>query len=149
MRRSTVLLAALTAIVVPAALGATPSARSMSGTKVQLRHTKLGTILVNARGFTLYSFALDSRNRDRCVAIAGCTTVWPVLKTAGRPIAGSGAMRTLLGTIRVRGGVQVTYAGRPLYTYIGDSGPGETSYVGFRQSGGAWYAINARGKVVK
>jgi predicted lipoprotein with Yx(FWY)xxD motif len=149
MRRSTLLVAALAAIAFPSAVGATSSARSTSGTKVQLRHTKLGTILVNARGFTLYIFALDSRNRDRCVSIAGCTAVWPVLKTRGRPIPGSGVKRALLGTIRVRGGAQVTYAGRPLYTYIGDSGPGETSYVGFRQSGGAWYAINARGKVVK
>jgi predicted lipoprotein with Yx(FWY)xxD motif len=47
------------------------------------------------------------------------------------------------------GGKQVTYAGHPLYTYSGDSGPGQTSYVGAKSFGGTWYAINASGGTVK
>ena len=46
-------------------------------------------------------------------------------------------------------GNQVTYAGHPLYTYTGDSGPGKTSYVGVKAFGGAWYALNASGGAVK
>ncbi len=61
-----------------------------------------------------------------------------------------GIKRGLIGTIKLASGVkQVTYAGHPLYTYIGDSGPGDTSYVGFSQFGGTWFALNAAGHAVK
>lgn len=121
-----------------------------AGSKVQVRHTSLGSVLANGRGFTLYTFTRDGRGRDRCVSVSGCTGVWPVLKTSGSPIAGNGVRRSLLGTIKLAGGTrQVTYAGHPLYTYVGDSGPGQTSYVGFHQFGGTWYAINAAGRIVR
>jgi predicted lipoprotein with Yx(FWY)xxD motif len=127
------------------AAGASPRAA-----KVQVRHTALGNILANRRGLTLYVFSRDSRKHDSCMAISGCAGIWPVLKTGARPTAGSGVKRSLLGTITLPGGArQVTYAGHPLYTYIGDSGPGQTEYVGFDQFGGRWYAINASGRVVK
>lgn len=118
-------------------------------TKVQLRHTRLGTILVNSRGFTLYDFTRDSRNRDRCAGIGGCRSVWPLLTTNGSTIAGTGVSRRLLGSIRVGHSRQVTYAGHPLYTYSGDAGPGSTEYVGFTQFGGAWDALSATGKIVR
>jgi hypothetical protein len=54
-----------------------------------------------------------------------------------------------VGTIMVGGARQVTYAGHPLYTYIGDAGPGDTSYVGQSQFGGKWFALNATGQIVK
>ena len=58
--------------------------------------------------------------------------------------------RSLLGTIKLPNGArQVTYAGHPLYTYIGDSGPGDTSYVGVSQFGGRWFALTAAGHIVK
>ncbi len=80
----------------------------------------------------------------------GCSTVWPVLKISGKPVPGKGLRVSLLGTITLaRGLKQVTYAGHPLYGYVGDSAPGRTSYVGVLQSGGAWYAISAAGKIVK
>jgi hypothetical protein len=43
----------------------------------------------------------------------------------------------------------VTYAGHPLYLYAGDSGAAETSYVGVKQFGGSWYAINGSGHAVE
>jgi hypothetical protein len=58
--------------------------------------------------------------------------------------------QSLLATTKLTGGEeQVTYAGRPLYLYRGDSGPAETSYVGVKEFGGTWYALNAKGKAVK
>jgi predicted lipoprotein with Yx(FWY)xxD motif len=55
-----------------------------------------------------------------------------------------------LSTIKLPGGAsQVTYAGHPLYLYSGDSGPGETDYVGVSAFGGDWDAINAAGHAVK
>src|SRR5690348_2635711 len=72
--------------------------------KIQTRHTALGAVLVNGRGFTLYVFARDSRRHDSCVSISGCTGVWPVLKTGASPAAGPGVKRKLLGSIKLRNG---------------------------------------------
>jgi len=120
-----------------------------SGTKIALRKTGLGTILVNSRGFTLYAFSRDGRNADACVKITGCIQIWPAVTTAGKPVAGPGVKASLLGSIPYRGSLeQVTYAGHPLYTYTGDEGPGETDYVGISDSGGTWPALNAAGHEV-
>ena len=118
--------------------------------KLQLRHTTLGNILVNGRGLTVYAFTRDSRNHDRCTGIAGCTGVWPLVTSKGRPRLGPGVRRALVGSIKLSGGPrQVTYAGHPLYTYIANSGPGDTSYVGVSQFGGRWLALTASGHLVK
>lgn len=117
---------------------------------VQLRQTKAGKILVNSQGFTLYMFTKDKRNKDNCWASVNCARVWPPLTTKGKPTAGKGVKRSLLGTITLPNGrLQVTYAGRPLYMYIADGGPAETSYIGVFQSGGRWYAMDGAGHVVK
>ncbi len=127
-----------------------PSAHSSRTSTVALRHTSLGNILVSSSGRTLYEFTKDRANRNSCTAIRGCSEVWPSLKVSGRPTAGSGVKASLLSSINLpAGGKQVTYAGHPLYTYSGDSGPGATSYVGAKQFGGAWYAINAAGGAVR
>jgi predicted lipoprotein with Yx(FWY)xxD motif len=69
--------------------------------------------------------------------------------TKAKPVAGNGVKASLIGTIKLGSKRQLTYAGHPLYTYVGDSGPGSTSYVGIKQFGGAWYALNAAGKTVR
>ncbi len=107
-------------------------------------------MIVNGRGRTAYEFTRDRRNRDACAIISGCLSVWPPLTVKGSPVAGPGLKRSLLGTIRLAGGVrQVTYAGHPLYTYAFDTGPGQTGYVGAPEFGGVWYAISAAGKTVR
>jgi predicted lipoprotein with Yx(FWY)xxD motif len=147
---ATVLAGAAAASAVSSAQGGVSTAHTARVAKVQLRRTSLGRILVNASGFTLYRFTRDGRNRDRCVKVSGCASVWPALTTSGRPAAGSGVRASLLSTITLPGGAkQVTYAGHPLYTYSGDSGPGQTFYVGAAQFGGTWYALNAAGGAVK
>ncbi len=123
-----------------------PAARSSSAATVQLRHTSLGNILVSSSGRTLYEFTRDHAHKSSCAAIRGCSPVWPSLKASSRPTAGSGVKASLLSTTS---GNQVTYAGHPLYTYSGDRGPGKTSYVGAKEFGGTWYAINAAGGTVK
>lgn len=145
-------LAVLTVAVAPVAAVWPTALAGASGTraKLKLRHTSVGTILVNARGFTVYAFTLDSRNKDACQNIRLCLSVWPPVKTSGRPIAGPGVHRNLLGTIRLKNGAkQVTYAGHPLYTYIGDRRAGQTYYVNRLQFGGRWPAVNAAGHDVK
>jgi predicted lipoprotein with Yx(FWY)xxD motif len=144
MRRiSFVLLFALFAVV---AGGSASAVAGGSVAKLQLRKTKAGTILVNARGYTLYSFTRDKGGKDDCVKIHECLTAWPAVTTSGRPIAGPGVKSSLIGTINVPGvGTQVTYNRKPLYTFIKDSGPGDTSWIGYPQFGGVWPAVSAGG----
>jgi predicted lipoprotein with Yx(FWY)xxD motif len=151
MKRTYVFLAvalasAASATTVASAQKSIPVARSSAAATVQLRHTSIGSILVSSSGRTLYEFTRDHANKNSCAAISGCSAVWPSLKANGRPTAGAGVKASLLSTTS---GGQVTYAGHPLYTYTGDSGPGATSYVGAKSFGGAWYALNASGGAVK
>jgi predicted lipoprotein with Yx(FWY)xxD motif len=139
------LVGAACAATVANADPAVRSARSGSTATVQLRHSSLGSILVSSSGRTLYEFTRDRADKNSCAAISGCSQVWPSLRASGRPTAGSGVKASLLST----SGGQVTYAGHPLYLYSGDSGPGKTSYVGVKQFGGVWYALNASGGAVK
>lgn len=149
MKRLTILFLATAAILPVGISQAAPRAHAARSTKLQLRHTGLGIILVNGAGHTVYAFTRDSRNNDRCAATAGCTGIWPLVTSTGSPTLGPGVKRSLVGTIKVGGARQVTYAGHPLYTYIGDAGPGDTSYVGQHQFGGTWVALNAAGRTVK
>jgi predicted lipoprotein with Yx(FWY)xxD motif len=150
MKRTYIFLAvafasAASAATVASAQRSLPAARWSRAATVQLRHTSLGNILVSGSGRTLYEFTRDHANKSSCAGISGCSAVWPSLKASHRPTAGSGVKASLLSS---HGG-QVTYAGHPLYTYSGDSGPGETFYVGAKQFGGTWYAVNSSGGTVK
>ncbi len=145
MKRISILLTCIAVLA-----GATVALAAGHSAKLKLGRTDLGKIVENGRGSTLYMFTRDARNRDNCVKVSGCAAVWPPLTSTGRPVAGPGIKRALLGTVRLPSGTkQVTYAGHPLYSYIADSGPGDTSYVGFSQFGGSWFALNASGRAVK
>lgn len=99
------------------------------------------TVLVNGKGFTLYWFALDSPARSYCTGT--CTRYWPPVTgrpVIQRPIAGS------LGTItRPDGSVQATYDGHPLYTYVGDTAPGQASGNDLTLNGGLWHEVTVPG----
>lgn len=138
------------AAVASAAQTGGPAAHTARAAKVGLRHTRVGTILVSSSGRTLYEFTRDRPRSNSCVKIRECPEIWPALQTTGKPIAGPGVRASLLSTIKLPGGAsQVTYAGHALYLYSGDSGPGQTSYVGELAFGGHWYAIDASGRTVK
>ena len=139
----------LIAMLAVGAVSAVPAAAA-GRTTLKLRKTSVGTILVNGRGFTIYAFTKDGRNRDNCAKISGCLSVWPVVGGASKPVLGPGVKHSLVGSITLKGGTkQLTYGGHPLYTYVADSGPGQTSYVNFLQFGGRWPAVNAAGQLVK
>jgi predicted lipoprotein with Yx(FWY)xxD motif len=145
-----VMLSAASVSAVASAQGVRPTANTSRVAKVGLRRTSVGRILVSASGRTLYEFTRDRARSNSCVKISGCSEIWPALTTSGKPIAAPGVRASLLSTIKLPGGAkQVTYAGHALYLYSGDSGPGETSYVGEKAFGGNWYAINASGHTVK
>jgi predicted lipoprotein with Yx(FWY)xxD motif len=147
MRRMITAMMAAGLLAVPTM--ALAGASSGRGT-LELRRTAVGTILVNSRGFTIYAFTRDGRNRDNCAASRPCIVTWPAVTTVGAPITGPGVRTSLLGTIPLKGGGrQVTYAGHPLYTYVADTRPGQTTYVNILQFGGRWPAVNAAGQEIK
>ncbi len=143
------LASAMIASTVAAADAGVPVANATRAATVQLHNTSLGKILVDSSGFTLYEFTKDSRNKNTCVKVSGCSAVWPALSAHGSPTAGPGVKASLLSTIKLPGGArQVTYAGHPLYLYSEAGERGETSYVGVSHFGGRWLAVNAGGRAV-
>ena len=124
-----------TTSVPPAASGATATVASVD----TATNAKLGKILVDSRGFTLYRLNKDSVNKSNCDT--ACAQIWPplFLTGSGSPVGGTGV--TGLGTINVPGGKQVTYQGMPLYTYTGDGSPGQVNGQNFTDSFGTWFVI--------
>jgi predicted lipoprotein with Yx(FWY)xxD motif len=104
-----------------------------------LKTVKIGgvDVLANADGLTLYWFAPDTSTSSKC--FGSCAIYWPPV--SGSPAAGPGVTGKL-GTIkRPGGGLQATYDGHPLYTYIGDRGPGQANGNDLDLNGGFWYDI--------
>ena len=139
-RRTARTAAALTLMGVAGFLAAGSVAGSTQAkSTVSLRSTKLGLILVNAQGRTLYLFAKDRNGRSACSG--SCATFWPPLLSRSKPTAGPGVKASLLGrTRRSNGSMQVTYNRHPLYTFALDKQAGQTkgqSSLGF---GGRWWA---------
>ena len=106
---------------------------------------KLGLVLVDSKGLTLYDFHKDKGTKSACYG--ECAAVWPPLLTSGAPQPGNGASMSKLGTTeRSDGTTQVTYAGHPLYTYVADKKPGEANGNDFSSFGGQWYALKGSGQ---
>jgi predicted lipoprotein with Yx(FWY)xxD motif len=105
--------------------------------------TSLGTVLVDRYGFTIYLLTADNPTFSNCTSFV-CNTVWPPVLATGGGVAGPGVQQSLLGTIPLPDGTQqVTYAGHPLYTYIGDRKPAQTSGQGIKSFGGIWWVLSA------
>jgi|SRR5689334_19249709 predicted lipoprotein with Yx(FWY)xxD motif len=136
--------AAILAIVALVAARQATAARS-SGAAVRVSTSSLGRMLVDSRGRTLYLFEKDRSGRSACSG--ACASFWPPLLTKGKPRAGAGVKASLLGTIRRAGGArQVTYGGHPLYTFMLDRKPGQTSGEGLDDFGAHWYAVGTSGR---
>ncbi len=131
---------ALLGAAVGGAGGSAPAGASASGS---LKAVQIGgvSVLANARGFTLYSFAPDTPSRSVCNG--SCAAYWPPVKgpvTAGPGVTGR------LGTItRADGSTQATYDGHPLYTYVGDSAPGQAHGNNLNLNGGLWREVPTAG----
>jgi predicted lipoprotein with Yx(FWY)xxD motif len=106
---------------------------------------KLGKVIVDAKGFTLYDFHKDKGGKPACYG--ACAQVWPPLLSEGKPQAGDGAMASKLGTTKRKdGSLQVTYAGWPLYTYAADKKPGDANGNDIDSFGAEWYALLPSGE---
>jgi predicted lipoprotein with Yx(FWY)xxD motif len=138
------------AAVVASVQATASSASRVSATRtvITLRKTALGTVLVDARGRTLYLFEKDHNGVSSCGA--ACLVYWPAVTSVGTPRAGTGVHQSLLKLARAHDGArQVTYAGHPLYTFVGDKRAGETTGEGLRNFGAEWYAVAATGRKVE
>ena len=130
-----------------ASSSSTPAPSSGGQGSVKLASTKLGKVLVDGQGRALYLFEADKGAMSACSG--ACATIWPPLTTTGKPTGGPGLTASKLGTTkRSDGATEVTYNGHPLYTYAGDSAPGQTSGQGLDDFGAEWYALSARGDKV-
>ena len=104
----------------------------------------LGTVLVDSKGFTLYRLEGETSSDIKCTG--SCVEAWPPVEASGTPAAGSGATGKL-GTLERPDGIsQVTYDGVPLYTFAGDSAPGQSNGQGIQ---GAWFAVTPAGESAK
>ena len=92
----------------------------------------------------LYAFTRDRRNRSTC--FGACATAWPPYRMKGTLRAGRGARASLIG--RTKSG-QVTYAGRPLYYYVGDRRPGQILCQDVFEFGGRWLVVRGDGRLVQ
>jgi len=111
---------------------------------------KLGTVLVNSKGLTLYMFVPDKRKRVTCKG--ACAVVWPPVKLpkGAKPVAAGKVKRRLLGSDRnPAGGRVVTYNRWPLYTYVADRRPGQAKGQALNLNGGLWYVLAPSGKVIR
>ncbi len=119
--------------------GASASPPAAAGTVGSATIPGVGTVLVNAQGFTLYHMKTETASSIQCTG--ACEGVWPPLLAAGGSAKpGPGVTGTLGTTPRPGGAVQVTYGGQPLYTYSGDTSPGQANGQGIQ---GVWFAATA------
>jgi predicted lipoprotein with Yx(FWY)xxD motif len=141
--------AALTALIAAgvAASFALAAAENQTGAKLRIAKTPLGRILVDGRGITLYDFPPDKGTTSVCYG--ACAALWPPLITKGKPIAGPGVRASLLGTTKRKDGkLEVTYNGHPLYFFVTDRKPGQTTGQGLVQFGGPWWVLTPAGKEI-
>ena len=149
-RLLTLAIAFAVAAAIVATVQAKASSSRVSATRavVSLRKTALGTVLVDARGRTLYLFEKDRNGVSSCGPT--CLAYWPALTSPVAPRAGTGVHQALLKVARAHNGArQVTYAGHPLYTFVGDKRAGQTTGEGLRNFGAEWYALAASGQQVE
>ena len=121
---------------------------SLAKAFVAVGKSSYGKILFDGRGFALYGFTHDMRNKATCYG--ACAKAWPPFIVAARPSAGPGTKTSLIGTTRRSDGkLQATYAGRPLYYYVGDRAPGIVLCQNVPEFGGTWLVLRGSGALVR
>jgi predicted lipoprotein with Yx(FWY)xxD motif len=116
--------------------------------EVAIADSPLGRILVDGAGRTLYLFEKDTSTASTCDG--DCASFWPPFTTTGTPQAGEGASAGEVGTTkRTDGETEVTYRGHPLYYYVGDTKPGDTTGQGLDLFGAEWNVLSPAGRKIE
>jgi len=139
-------IAALVVLAISVALAGGPAPPPpASGGRAVLKTATIGgmTVLTNAQGFTLYWFAPDTPAKSACYGT--CAGYWPPVTVTGTPSAGPGITGKLSTIRRSDGNTQVTYNGHPLYTYAGDTAPGQAFGNNLNLNGGLWHEVTVSG----
>ena len=141
------LVAAAVLLAGTAFVRSTPAAPAPRAS-IAVGKSSFGPILFDGRGFALYAFTADPRKRATCYG--DCARAWPPYIVTRRPGAGRGTRASLIGTTRRSDGkLQATYAGRPLYYYVGDTAPGVVRCQNVPEYGGIWLVVRGSGALVK
>jgi predicted lipoprotein with Yx(FWY)xxD motif len=129
------------AILAPAAMSERPAT-------LTVRSSAYGKVLFDGRGFVLYAF---TRDHGRSACYGACAKAWPpYFAPKGSLSVGAGLKRALLGTVKRKNGRrQVTYAGKPLYFYVGDTRAGQIRCQNVAEFGGTWLIVRPSGKLVR
>jgi predicted lipoprotein with Yx(FWY)xxD motif len=123
--------------------GSTSTSSPVAATAGSLKTATIGgvTVLTDARGFAVYSFAPDTMTTSDCTG--ACAAAWPPVKG---PVTAAAGLAGKPGTIkRSDGSAQATFDGHPLYTFVKDTGPGTDTGNGVNAFGGLWHALTASG----
>jgi predicted lipoprotein with Yx(FWY)xxD motif len=117
---------------------------ALAGGGVTSHSSRFGTILFDSRGFVLYGFTADKPG-GKSTCYGACAKAWPPYFVKGAPPKGP-----KLGTTRRKDGrLQVTYAGRPLYYYVGDTQPRLILCQNITEFGGTWLVVRPSGALVR
>ncbi|WP_329131137.1 hypothetical protein OG552_09305 [Streptomyces sp. NBC_01476] len=126
----------------PAASSSAPSPAPSAAGVHTTSDAKLGTIVVNGKGLTLYRFDNDTSNPPKSNCTGQCATLWPAAPAADAATV-NGVDQKLLGSVDGTDGTkQLTLDGWPLYTFAQDAKPGDTNGQGLM---GIWWAVTPTG----
>jgi predicted lipoprotein with Yx(FWY)xxD motif len=120
-----------------AVAGANSAAPAVTGTGLKTATIGGTTVLTNAKGFTVYSFAPDTPTTSKCYG--SCAAYWPPV--TGTPAASPGVPGRVATIKRTDGTEQLTYNGHPLYTYVGDTAAGQARGNNLNLNGGLWHEV--------
>jgi predicted lipoprotein with Yx(FWY)xxD motif len=123
------------------------STQRTAASGLQVAGTKLGKVLVDAKGMTVYVFSADQAGRSTCDS--SCLAYWPAVPSLGKGAAKPAGVTGSLGSTTTPTGQPIeTVAGSPLYTFVQDHAPGDVSGQGMNIFGGVWYAVSPSGQPV-
>lgn len=143
-----VLLAAVAVAFAATAMATSGSASAPKTSSIAAAKSRFGTILFDGRGFVLYAFTRDTHGQSACSG--ACAKAWPPYIVTGKLIGRAGIAAGRLATVRRSDGSrQVTYAGRPLYYYVGDRKPRQILCQNVSEFGGLWLVVRPNGTVVR
>jgi predicted lipoprotein with Yx(FWY)xxD motif len=130
------------------ALAPVAMSRESVAPTLTVKSSSFGRVLFDGRGFVLYAFTRDKNGRSACYG--ACAKAWPVYYAKATLRAGTGIKRSLIGTTKRRDGRrQITYAGRPLYYYVGDTKARQIRCQNVVEFGGTWLIVRPSGKLVR
>ena len=139
--------AAAAALVACSSAGASPSSSGSSSSPAAAAAGTVTTatiagvtVLTSSKGFTLYSFAPDTSTTSKCNGT--CAQNWPPVQG---PVTAAGVTGTFGTITRSDGSTQATFDGHPLYTFAGDTAPGQAKGNGLNAAGGLWHEITTSG----